>query len=226
MRDLEYKIQRRTKLANFFRVWAKKCLYILLRVRRIFLIDDISEDRASWTDGCEGDRQEEYHEMENFIETILTKTQREALRESIVTCPEDIQILQNSGVSKAKSPVRGKPQAMAHHDLHLRAGFPSLLPIYLFQCRLLLIVTHKKLEILTKTYQALNPKQMNHSSPCHDMMVEAKSNLSDAIRIMQLYSYLTTTISIGESSRENVESELIFVEFRRSVYRDEIHNEK
>ena len=219
LKDFPDFMSRICKLSVFFEKWAKHCLFTLLRARRMFLDDGEEQDMNSG--------EERRIERDSFIASILSKVQCQALEDSPYANDqdEDLRLLENPSSSFETEKLNNTPNSQhrnegtsfTHHDRLKNAGFPSLLQIYLFQVRLLLFVTKQKLDQLYHSYEVLKPIHIKEAGLCYDTMIECKLNLSDALKILDLFHYLALEIKLDDENRIALEKDTTFEEFKAKV---------
>ena len=80
-----------------------------------------------------------------------------------------------------------------------------------------LCLTKQKLDQLYRTYEVLKPHHIKEASLCYETMLECKSNLSDALKILDLFHYLALEIKLEPKTRQDLEKDTTFEEFKQIV---------
>ena len=141
--------------------------------------------------------------FKNIIEKCLTKTQLQSLDHVLDANERSEPKVPFSSSSKNQNSKnifnQDNHNHITYHDKMVKIGLPSLLPLYLFICRIFLNIIQSKIEVQEKDAEKqirydIGPKDIDFAWCCLKTM---KHSLNDAIQIYQLYKYLTQNIEFG-----------------------------
>lgn len=195
-------------LNEFVDKWNKICVFNLLRARKLFLTGDelhVDDPRDHIFTFIEKSDRPELYDRNGFssnikhtssiIERCLSKTQLQSLENIFDTSCDDHGRFKIFNVDNDE-----KHENSTHHDKMLETGLPSLLPLYLFNCRIYLNILSWKIKLqLDENANHIKVKIDPNKNMiyCWCIHKTTKHSLNEVLQIYQLYNYLTTKIEFS-----------------------------